>query len=170
MYRIDATSSRELQAIILAMRQADKEILTQIRQQTKGAVAPMLQQTMAEHASTRLEHRALVANARTTVSNQNITFSAGKVGRRLRGGLLPKQSAHAVEFGGDRTAKRTYEARSTRGRSFKVTRRTQAQLRPRRKSGYVFYQAVAEIVPRVCALWVQTVVRTFAEGLEGKRG
>jgi hypothetical protein len=166
--RIDVRDVRQLQAVILATRQAEPAINRDIRRYTKEAIVPEFLEVLRANASTLLEHRVIVATARATVSNQNITLSAGKVGRKLPGGLNPKTDIHAVEFGADRTAKSTYVARSRRGRDFQVTRRTRAQLRPRRRNGYVFYPTVADIVPRVAALWTQIAVRQFMQRLEGK--
>jgi hypothetical protein len=49
-----------------------------------------------------------------------------------------------------------------------VTRNTTAQFKPRNRSGYVFYPAAKEMIPRLASLWVQTVVKTFADIFEGK--
>ena len=170
LLRVDARASREIQAILFGMRRAEPEINRSIRRYTKEAIVPEFQRSMAEHADPRLEHRALVRNAKATVSNQNIKLTAGRTGRALSGGLLPKRDAHAVEFGGDRAAKRTYEARSRKGNRFSVTRRTRAQLRPRRDRGWVFHPTAAAMIPRILSLWTQIVVREFNEALEGKRG
>ena len=170
MLRVSARSSLVLRATIYALRGAPKEIQGNIRRYTKEAIVPEFQKAMAEHASTRLEAAALVATARATVSNQNIKLSAGSVGGALSGGLLPKRDAHAVEFGGDRNARATVRSRSRKGTPYTSIRRTRAQLRPRRRSGYVFFPTMAEIIPRVLSLWVQTTVRTLNDALEGKRG
>lgn len=170
MLRVSAGSSAVLRATIYALRAMPRELQGQIRRHTKEMIVPEFEKAMNEHANTPLEFAALVATARATVSNQNIKLSAGSVGRPLAGGLLPKRDAHAVEFGGDHNARATYRARSRKGTSYSVTRRTRAQLRPRRRSGYVFFPAVAHIAPRVLALWVQTAVRTISEALEGKNG
>lgn len=166
MLRIDVNSSRELQATILAIRESRTDIQKNIRQQTKKVVQPEFQKAMAERANTRLEHRVLVATARVKVSNQNVTLSTASVGRKLQGGLLPREQKHVVEFGADREKKTTYYARSSKGKDYKVTRKTRMQFRPRKRTGYVFYPAVAEIVPRIAALWVQTTVYTFNTALE----
>ena len=167
--RIDAHSSRELQAILLAVRRAPKEIQAQIRKQSKAIAQPEWQKSMAEHARTRLEHMVLVRTARVSVSNQNIRLSSASIGKSLAGGLKPSQSYAAVEFGADRSSTRTYEATSRKGRRYTVhQRRTTAQLRPRNVNGFVFYPAVAQMIPRIASLWAQTTVRTFAEALEGK--
>lgn len=166
--RIDATASRELQAILLAVKRAPAEIQKQIRQQTKSIGLVQWSQALREQASTRLEHRALVDTARVTPSNQNIQLSSATVGRSLSGGLNPKTNYAAIEFGGNRNQKVSYEAVSSKGKRYRVTRRTKSQLRPRNPEGYVFFPAAVRMVPRIAALWAQTVVRTFADALEGK--
>lgn len=166
--RIDVRASRELQAILLAVRRAPTEIQKQIRQQTKAIAQTEWQRAMAEMADTRLEHRVLVATSRVAVSNQNIKLSSATVGKALSGGLQPKVSYPAVEFGATRGVKRSYSRRSRNGGTHNVSRRTAQQLRPRNKTGHVFYPAAARMIPRIAALWAQTVVRTFAEALEGK--
>lgn len=166
--RISVFNSAELQATILAMKGMERELAKQVRRVTKAVVDPVWREAVAANASTRLESKALASTARVAVSDQNVTLKSAAIGRKLSGGLLPSQSYHAVEFGGDRAAKRTYEATSSKGKKFKVTRRTQAQLRPRNRKGYVVYPAVAEVIPRIASLWVQTTVRTFYELIEKK--
>jgi hypothetical protein len=166
--RIDVRDVRQLQAVILATRQAEPAVNRDIRRYTKEAIVPEFLEALAGHSSTRLEARALVQTARATVSNQNITLSAGKVGKPLSGGLNPKTDLHAVEFGGDRKSLTTYRAHSKKGKSYLVTRHTRAQLRPRKRSGYVFFPTVADIVPRIASLWTQIAVRQFMSRLEGK--
>lgn len=168
--QIDALSSRELQAVLLAIKSLDKETQGQIRRGTKAIAAAEWTQALAEQANTRLEHRVLVDTGRVTPSNQNIKLSSATIGRSLSGGLNPSQSYAGVEFGANRNDQRTYTAHSSTGKSYSVTRRTKAQLRPRMRKGYVFYPAVARMVPRIAALWAQTVVRAVGEALEGKQG
>lgn len=170
--RISVWNSRELLATILAIRQAPREIQKQIRQQLKSITTPEWQKAMAEQASivsaARVSSRVLVQTARVSVSNQNVRLSSATVGRPLRGGLNPKTEAHALEFG-SHDKKTTYTATSTRGKRFSVTRHTARQLPRRNRKGWVFYPAVAEMVPRVAALMAQTTVRVIAEAFEGKR-
>lgn len=165
---LDVYGAPELQAAILGLRQAEKAIQTNVRKYTREKLLPEWKKGLAEHAETRLEHRVLVDTGRVKMSNQNVRLSSGTVGRKLSGGLSPKQGYGPVEFGADRAQKTTYEAVSSRGKRYRVTRRTRAQLRPRRPNGYVFYPTAKALIPRFAALWVQTVVRTFHEGIEGK--
>lgn len=161
--------SRDLQAAVLGLRLAEKDMQKQVRQQTQAKLLPEWKKVLAEHAQTRLEHRVLVDTGRVRMSNQNVRLSSASVGRKLSGGLTPKEGYGPVEFGGDRSHTLTYSATSRKGRAYRVKERhTRNQLRPRRASGYVFYPSVKSVVPRFASLWVQTVVRSFHEGIEGK--
>lgn len=165
---IDVYGSRELQATILSIRRADREVKKQIRTQTREKLLPEWQKALAERAETRLEHRVLVDTGRIKMSDQNVRMSSATVGRKLSGGLNPKVQASAVEFGADRGQKTTYEAVSRKGKRYKVTRRTRSQLRPYRQSGYVVFPAAKAMIPRFASLWVQTTVRTLHEAFERK--
>lgn len=167
--RIDVLNSRELQAVLLAVRGADRAIQANIRKHTKEIAEPEWRQALAEHAPDRLSHRALVATGRLAASNQNIRLSSATVGRSLAGGLSPKTEYAAVEFGANRSKRTTYQA-TRNGHTYTVReRRTTQQLLRRNPKGYTFHPAIAQMVPRVAALWVQTVVRTMAEAFEGKQ-
>ncbi|GLK17743.1 hypothetical protein [Herbiconiux flava] len=168
MIQIDAMESRELQALVLSIRRANKAVQGNIRRYTKERIAPEWQRLLAQHAETRLEHRVLVETSRVAVSNQNIKLKSATVGRSLSGGLKPSETYYAAEFGANRNKQVTYQTRSRKGKAYTVTRRTTEQLRLRRRQGYVVYQAAADIIPRIAALWAQTAVRTFRDGLEGK--
>ncbi len=173
MIRIDARKSDALKSIILALNGADREIQKQIRQQTKALIVPEWQEALASYATTVPENKVLVATAVPTVSNQNIRLAAATKGRPLSGGLDPKTEFGGIAFGTKKRGKKVkYLGRYQRGRTnttFEVNRRTSEQLKPYKKSGYVFYPAVKSFVPRVASLWAQTTVRVLAEALEGKK-
>lgn len=166
--RITVFGSKELQSVILALRPLDRDTKREIRKHTKTMATPEWEQALNENASTRLEHRVLAQTGRVRVSDQNVMLTSATVGRALSGGLQPKRDAAAVEFGAD-DERVTYEATSRTGRRFKVTRNTRAQLRPRKRTGYVVYQAAADIIPRIASLWIQTAARTIYDKLEGGR-
>lgn len=173
MLRIDAHASRELQAVLLAVRRAPKEIQAQIRKQTKAIALPEWQQAMAESSQilSRAQHLVLVKTARVSVSNQNIRLSSATVGKALSGGLKPSEGYAAFEFGTDRRADRvnTYRAHSRKGKEYWVHKRhTTRQLPFLNKTGHAFYPAVARMIPRIASLWAQTTVRVLMEAFEGK--
>lgn len=166
--RVSVFVSPELRLLILRLREVDRETRKQIRRLTKADAQPMWQRAVAEHITTRPEALVLGRTARVTVSDQNVTLTSARIGKPLKGGLDPKVDYHVIEFGADRDQKTTYEARSSRGRSFTVTRRTRAQLRARQPKGHVVYPAAAETIPRLASLWWATAKRALAEALEGK--
>ena len=86
--------------------------------------------------------------------------------RALRGGLVPADQWHAVEFGADREKVTTYQRRSPKGNLHRVSRHTARQLPPRRRAGWVAYPALAEFLPRALRLWSQLIVRKYAEAAE----
>jgi hypothetical protein len=167
LLRISVYSSRELQGLIARLKTTDRETRKQIRQATKTDALPIWSESVLAHVETRLEARVLGATARVKASDQNVTLTAATVGRKLSGGLDPKIDWHVVEFGADRDSVTGYEATSPRGTRFPVKRHTRRQLRPRNPKGYVVYPAAAEAIPRIASLWVQTVVRTLHEIVEG---
>jgi hypothetical protein len=164
--RISVWDSKELQAILLALRGFDRDLKKEIRSRTKTMAQPEWQKAVAERAGTVLESKVLAATARVQVSDQNVMLRSASIGRSLSHGLLPSANYAAVEFGADRNVKTTYERRSPKGKTHSVTRRTRTQLRPRTRKGYVVFPAAAEMIPRLAALWAQTTVRTFHETIE----
>lgn len=165
--RISAFASRELRSVIETLPRLDRELRKEIRTRTRGMALQAWQGEVARQASTDLERGILVASARVRVSDQNVTLTAGTVGRKLSGGLSPKEDWHAIEYGAN-VREATYTRRSTRGRQYQVTRRQNVGLPRRNKTGHVLGPAAERVVPRVAALWVQTTARTMFDALEGK--
>lgn len=169
MLRIDINSSRELQATVLALRQADKKIQANVRKYTKNLLLPEWQKGLAEHAQTRMEHKVLVDTGRVSMSNQNVTLKSGGLQKKLSGGARASEIYAPVEFGTDREHRSTYTATSRKGRNYSVNRRTRRQFRPLNGGkGYVVYPTAKALIPRFASLWIQTTIRTFHEALEGR--
>lgn len=165
--RISAFASRELRAVIETLPRLDRELRKEIRTRTRAMALGAWQGEVARQASTDLERGILVASARARVSDQNITLTAGSVGRRLSGGLSPKEDWHAIEYGAN-VREVTYTRTSTRGRSYRVSRRQNVGLPRRNQTGHVLGPAAERVIPRVAALWVQTTARTMFDALEGR--
>ena len=141
--RISVFNSKELQGTILLMKGAPREVAKEIRQRTKAMIDPVFREAIQKNASTKLE-KELAVSARVAVSDQNVTLSVGSVGKKLSGGGTVKQLAPMIEFG------------ATKRRQFG----------PRNRRGNVFFPTVAQVIPRVASLWVQTTIKTFYEILE----
>lgn len=169
MLRIDINSSRELQAVVLSLRQADKKIAANVRRYTKDLLLPEWQKGLAEHAQTRLEHRTLVDTGRVSMSNQNVTLKSGGLQKKLSGGARASEIYAPVEFGTDRNHETTYTATSRKGNRYQTKRHTRRQFRPLNGGkGYVVYPTAKALIPRFASLWIQTSIRTFHEALEGR--
>lgn len=166
MLSIDARSSRELQALILSMRQASREVAKIARRYTREMVLPEWRKALAEQADTRLEHIVLVDSSRVTVSNQDVRLRSGQLARKLSGGARTHEISKQVEFGASLRESRYTGRRGSK--TFPVSRTTGRQFKHENSKGWVVYQAAAQIIPRIAAVWVQTVVRTFAEAVERK--
>ncbi len=164
--RISVWESKELQALILALRGFDRDLKKEIRQRTKAVAQPAWQQAVSKKAGTTLEQKVLADTARVQVSDQNVMLRSAGVGRSLAGGAKPSEIYGGVEFGADRGARASYRRRSKKGNEHSVTRRTRTQFLPRKRTGYVVFPAAAEVIPRLAALWAQTAVRTFHETIE----
>jgi hypothetical protein len=165
--RIDATTSPEYRATILAIRSVPKTLQKMIRRETQRIAAPEWSKALAERAHTRVEQRVLVDTAVARVSNQNVKLMSASKGRPLSGGLDPKTDYAAVEFGADHGKTATY-SRNRRGNRHEVTRHVSRGVPARRKAG-PFYGSVRNMIPRIGALLAQTTVRTIATALEGKQ-
>lgn len=165
--KISVLGSKELQATILLLKNADRETARQTRAVIKSVTQGEWQSLLAKRAGTHLEGRVLVDTARYQVSDQNGILSTATVGRALsKGGAKPARLYAAVEFGADRSKTKTYTA-SRGGTTYQVrNRHVSRQLPSRKKTGRVFWPAVAEFAPRAAALYAQTAIRTIFESFE----
>lgn len=150
--------SDELRAVVLALKVVDRSVAKDIRAATVG-MSPTWAGQVSSHARSRRDERILVTGARIAGGNPPAAL-AGSSSRRMRGGGRPNELAGGQEFGSkSRSVKRSYSTRSPRGTVYTVKRRTQAGLPPSSPAGRVVFPAVADIGPRMVALWVQLVVR-----------
>ena len=165
--RISVLASKDLLTAILVLKGLDRELAKQIRATIKTFSQAEWQEAVRGNTRTAQEVRVLSDTARVAVSDQNVTLKSASVGKSLSGGYKPSQLAAATEFGSDHTHTKSYQATSSKGRSYTVHKRhTQNQFPVRRTAGPV-YNAAADVIPRVAAAMAQTVFRSIAEALEG---
>jgi len=156
----------KLRAAVLGLKQARRDVRNDIARETRRVMSPVWREAVASHASSRgPATKALVGGARIVAGNPPSAVAATSK-RPMRGGLVPVEHWHAIEFGGDRDAVTTYTRRSPNGGTHQVTRHTARQLPPRYRTGRVVYPALKEVVPRLASLWVQIIVRKFNEAAE----
>lgn len=167
MTKIDVRGSRELQAVIFAMKKAGKELRTSIYSESRRILGQEWTFALYERARTAFEHRVLVQGARIRVGTQGFTVTTAKSRKPLRGGLKPVEDWHAAEFGAN-PRKATVETTSRKGKAYTVTKIINRQLRRRNRQGYVVMPAARNIGTRLVALWVQIVVREFRNAFDRK--
>lgn len=147
MTRIDITKNADWLAAIAAMRQIDKGLAAAIRKYTKAMAQPEWLKAIRVRSRTTLQQRVIAGTTTIAVSSANVRVTAGNKGRPLSGGLTMSVAAPAVEFGSNRYG----------------------QFGARSRTGKTFYPAAKAMSPRLASLWVQTVMKTVALALEGKR-
>lgn len=181
LLRISAKSSDLLTQVVKGLAGAPKEIQKQVRQRTKDEVSPDWQSTVAEMVSANGAAygaaQVLASTATVSVSNQNVMLksaSKGKYGLDSRGNPLLNSSRDNVlpqmfEFGAPFEGTSTYEAKSRKGKYYVVHKRhTRRRWRGIKENGYAVYPAASKMIPRFASLWVQTVMRTIGDALDGK--
>lgn len=158
--------SDQLQAAVLAMRAADKDLRRDINTRARAVMGPEWTKSL----SARLTHpsqRVITAGARIASGNPP-QLVAGNSKRRIGRGLIPSQHWAGFEYGAATYAS-PYERTSSKGVRHKVKRNTRAHLPGRTKRGHFIGPTVRDILPRLAALWVQTIIRTYLDALEGKQ-
>lgn len=158
--------SEQLQAAVLAVRAADKDLRRDLNARARAVMGP----EWVKGLESRLVHpaqRVVTAGARVAAGNPP-QLVAGNSKRKIGRGLIPVQHWAGFEYGAARY--RSYYGRvSPRGRKHWLKRDTRAHLPARTKHGHIIGPAVRNIIPRLAALWVQTVIRTYLDAIEGKQ-
>lgn len=168
--------ARPLQAVVLAMKLADRDLRKRINNATRDTLNPVWRRAVDERMQSRVDQRVFGTGTRIAAGNPPSAV-AGSSSRRLPGGLVPLENWRAWEFGAvarDSTYTEYPRAAHTRRqggqtvqvRGSRVRRRTLVQVPAHVRTGRVLYPAFAELAPRVAALWAQIVVREYAESLE----
>jgi hypothetical protein len=173
---IDVRSSEQLQAVILSVRSAPKNVQQNIKHFATADIIPAWQQELNEQGANPLQQVLLVDTGRATVTNTTVNLRSGGINAAVKGGLSTdylspqgSRSYRAAEFGANQyLTVPAYKSRSRKGRPDVIhNRHTQKQFKPYDKEGYVVYPAARKVIPRVAALWVSTVIRTLHEAFEG---
>lgn len=160
-----ATSVRQLRAVALGLKLIDRDIRRDISRTTRETLNPMWKEEIASRLSTKMDRLMFGKGARIAPGNPAKAMAGTSTRALSEGGLSPAEGARAYEFGAPTRA--TFEKTYNRQGS-SVTRHTKRQLPAPAKPGRVVYPAFAKLAPRLVSLWVQIIVRTIHEKLEGK--
>jgi hypothetical protein len=157
---LDVQESRELQAVLLTLRDLDKTVRSNINKETRSRVNTVWQQAVASRAHTSLERAVIGNGVRVAVGQRNVTLRAAGSNRALRpqkNGLVPSIDWPAVELGMHR-GKVRYRSRSPKGTPYVLTRTIGTAFKGRRSRGYVAFPAGAETGVEIVTMWVHTIV------------
>ena len=163
----------ELQAAVLAMKAADRDLKRRINQATREKMNPVWRDLVKGNlfGDSVMAGKVLGAGVRIKAGNPPQAMaaqSARGVGDGKR--VIPREHYAGWEFGVNRMAYSHYERRNrTRPGTHAVERRTMTGMPRRQPKGRVVYPAFAEIAPRMVSLWVQIIVKSYADAAEGKR-
>lgn len=165
---IDIRESRELQATILAIKNAEPELRKQLyanaRRELGSAWLPALQ----ERVRTNLERRILLKGARVRVGQDGFRVMAATSQKKLSGGLIPASDWPGAEFGA-RNARVRYNRRSAAGTLHTVTRTVNRQFRGRQKHGQIAFDAASDLGTKLVASFVHTIVATYRDAVDDDR-
>lgn len=167
---LDVQRSPELQAAILGMKQADRQVRLDINKEARRTIGPQWIQALQSRSQSRIDDVILVKGARVAVGARQVTLKAATSKKPLSGGLIPSVNWPAAEFG-MRTRRATIETKSPKGNKYQVTKSIGRQFPSRRKEGRVAFDASSAVGTKLVALWVRTIVdgfRSFADVGEGR--
>jgi hypothetical protein len=161
---ITVRGSEALRAAALALRAADRDLRNDINRATRATLGPVWTGELARRSRTRMDTLVLARGARIAPGNPPVAIAANS-GRKLRGGLIPRESWAGFELGARQDRKTTY-TRSTPSGTTTVRRHTTRQLPPVERKGRVVWASLRGVAPRAVSLWVQIIVRKYNEAAE----
>jgi hypothetical protein len=166
--RVSAESSEEVAALISAMKRIEPETAKAIRASAKADIDVIVSESLHGHSGSRLAVRGIAETTRVKLTNQNITVQAGAVKGSFSNGLDARKSIQSFEFGSKGGRVATYDRKSRKGGTHKVTRHTMSQFGPPIRGGRTFYPAVKDMAPRAVSLLIQTALRTIHDLIESR--
>lgn len=167
---ISVKGSKELQAVILAMKVVDKDLRPEMYQRTRDKILPDWQTTLQERINgfkyEQLHTALLMKNTRVGIGTQGVNVSAATSTKAIRKGstLSPAGNFYLAEFGANT---KEVEVKGRRGNTqYNYRRKVNTGLLNRTRKGRFAYKTANTIVSRSVALWVQTIVQTINEAVE----
>lgn len=156
---------RELRAAALAARAASRDVRNQLYRNVRETMKPVWTSGLEAHMS-QPRDVLLVAGAKVQAGNPPSLVTATT--KKKVGGLIANQNWAGFEWGANRAQKHIYERTYKGGKTGRVERAVLAGHPQRRRVGRVISPTVRQILPRIASLWVQTVVRTYMDAIEGQ--
>lgn len=158
---LDVRQSRELQAAILAMKAADRDLRLSIYKATRQELTPLWVPALNRRAATRMQQAVIVKGARIRVSTDGFSLMAATSRRALPGGLVPADEWAGSEFGA-RSRRAQIATHSRNGTPYTVEKMINRQYLARVNAGRVAFDAASELGTTAVRVWVRTIVDQYA--------
>lgn len=149
---LDVRASREIQATLLALRNAERSIRVGINRDARSSINPIWRGAVNARASTPLQRAVIASGARATASDRGVSLLAATSGRPLSGGLVPT----ANPWGAEQGSRIVRTIANRRGKTYPLW--TGRQWLERSPHGVVAHDAASETGTKLVAIWVKTVV------------
>ena len=153
--RIDVRDSRELQATLLALKRADRDLRKTLYGNARKELSNAWLPALKRRTRTNLESQIMLKGTATKVGLDGFRMRAATSKRKFSNGLIPAFDWPGAEFG----------ARNRRGkytrRGAPVERMLNRQFRNRQKDGQIAFDAASEIGTKLVASFVKSIVHTF---------
>lgn len=166
---IDVGQSRELQAALLSLKDAEQVVATDINREARGRVRPLWEGALSARAKTSMERAVILPGARANANRRGIRVQAATSRRPLRGGLVPTFDWPGVEFGA-RSRWADVAMTSPKGTRYTARKRINRQFRSRQSHGRIAFDAASDIVTKVVGIWVETIVAQYKSFADIKGG
>lgn len=164
---LDVRASRELQAAVLAMKAAGRDLRLAIYKESRGQLMSEWVPALQRRATTRQQQAVIVKGARVRTSPDGFSLMAATSRRPLKGGLIPSDRWQGAELGA-RTRRAEFTTHSRKGTPYTVRKIINRQFLARVKYGRVAFDASSELVTKAVRIWVRVIVDKYREAVEGR--
>ncbi len=167
---LSVTGSRELQAVVLALKNVDKTLRPEMYARTRQHILPDwstgIQERINAREGAKLHSALLMKGTRVGVGTQGVKVEAATSSKAIRKGstLKPSANFYLAEFGANPKEVTVNGRRGATSYTYKRTVNTPFLSRSRK--GRFTYRVAENIVSRSVAMWVQTVVQVISEAVE----
>ncbi|EQM75921.1 MULTISPECIES: hypothetical protein [Microbacterium] len=159
---LDVRRSPELQATILSLRRAQRDVRLDINKAARGRLTPLWRQELNARARSNLEREVITSGARVAATDRGVTLHAATRRRPLSGGLVPSLEWAGAEFGAN-TRRIQVSQRSRGGTRYTRPLTINRQFDSRSSEGQVAFAAASDTGTQLVALWVDTVIDQFRQ-------
>lgn len=167
---LSVRGSRELQAVVLALKSVDSSLRPEMYKRTREHILPDwrggIQEKIAAKPYANVNAALLLKGTRVAVSAQGVGVAAATSGRPVAKGstLIPQKNWAAAEFG---TKPRKAIINGRRGNTrYQYQRQIMTGFLPNNRKGKFAFKTANEIIGRSVALWVQSTVQVIYEAFE----